>query len=148
MPLSATERIQFYQIAGIPTGGGGLILTSLVHVPFSNTQNWEPTYNVGDFTALVTAIDAKLTAASADAVTRLQSLITRYMEIEVSPVKVNQTATGAAGVIADHSRERENIRQTISNVIGMAIPEGGFISEVQRTYGKSMARWVSSVNDR
>lgn len=148
MALSATEKIQFYQIVGLPAAGSGLVLTSLVHVPFSNTQSWEPTWNVGDFSDLITAVDAKLAAATAEQITRMQSLITRFMEIEVSPVQIRQTATGAAGIIADHGKERENIRQTLANVLGLAVPEGGFISEIQRVYGKSLARWVSSIGDR
>jgi len=148
MALSATERIQFFQIVGLPAEASGLVITSLVHVPFSNTQSWEPTYNVGDMSDLIDAIDAKLTAATAEQVTRMQSLISRFMEIEVSPTKVTSSAAGTGGRLADHDVERENIRQALSNIIGLAVPEGGFIAEIQRTYGKSLARWVSNVGDR
>ena len=78
----------------------------------------------------------------------MQSLISRFMEIEVSPSKVTSSAAGTGGRLADHDVERENIRQALSNIIGLAVPEGGFIAEIQRTYGKSLARWVSNVGDR
>lgn len=149
MALTATERARFMEVIGLPPSGGTIVVTSLVHWPFSNTQQWEPTFNVGDLSDLITAVDARLTAMSADTEAIVRTLLTRYTEIEVSPMKITTTVGGAGGNVIDHKTERENIRQRISNAVGLAVPEGGFLSEIQATYGKSLARWANSnVSDR
>jgi len=152
MALTADQRARFMEIIGLPPSGGTIVVTSLVHWPFSNTQQWEPTWNVGDLTDLITAVDARITAMSANTETIVTTLITRYTEIEVSPMKVTSAAGGAGGNLVDHELERENIRQRISNAAGIAVPKGGFLKEIQATYGDSVARWArgagGSVGDR
>ena len=149
MALTTAERARFMEVIGLPPSGGTIVVTSLVHFPFSNTQSWEPTYNVGDMTDLIVAIDARLTAMSSDTEDIVQALLIKYAEIEVSPMKITTTVGGAGGNIVDHATERENIRQRISNAVGLAVPEGGFLKEIQATYGKSLARWANNnVGDR
>ena len=149
MALTTAERARFMEVIGLPPSGGTIVVTSLVHWPFSNTQSWEPTYNIGDMTDLIAAVDARLTAMSADTETIVKNLLTRYAEIEVSPMKITTTVGGAGGNVIDHNTERENIRQRISNAVGLAVPEGGFLKEIQATYGKSLARWANSnISDR
>ena len=152
MALTADQRSRFMEIIGLPPSGGTIVVTSLVHWPFSNTQQWEPTWNVGDLTDLITAVDSRITAMSASTEAIVTGLIARYTEIEVSPMKVTSAAGGAGGNLVDHELERENIRQRISNAAGIAVPKGGFLKEIQATYGDSVARWArgagGSVGDR
>lgn len=149
MALTSDERAIFFEMIGLPPAGGSVVVTSLVHWPFSNTQSWEPTWNVGDLSGLITAIDARLTAMSSETESRIRDILTRFDVISSSPMKVTQAAGGAAGNLVNHEQERENLRQYASNLIGVAVPEGGFLKEIQRTYGKSLAKWASpGVNDR
>lgn len=152
MALTTAERARFFEIIGLPPSGGTIVVTSLVHWPFSNVQQWEPTWSVGDMTDLIAAVDGRLTAMSTDTESIVRTLLTRYAEIEVSPMKVTSAAGGAGGNLVDHELERENIRQRISNAIGAAVPKGGFLKEIAATYGDSVAKWArgcgGAVGDR
>lgn len=152
MALTASQRAKFFEIIGLPPSGGTIVITSLVHWPFSNLQTWEPSWNVGDMTDLITAIDARISAMSAETEAIVINLLTRFSEIEVSPMKVTSAAGGAGGNLVDHASEREEIRQRISNAAGIAVPKGGFLKEIQATYGDSVARWArgagGNVGDR
>jgi hypothetical protein len=145
MALTASQRARFFEILGLPPSGGTIVVTSLVHWPFSNTNSWEPTWNVGDMTDLISAVDARITAMSAETEAICITLITRYTEIEVSPMKVTSAAGGAGGNLVDHELERENIRQRMANAAGIAVPKGGFLKEIQATYGESVAKWARGV---
>jgi len=122
MALSATEKIQFYQIVGLPATGSGLVLTSLVHVPFSNTQSWEPTWNVGDFSDLITAVDAKLAAATAlDAMAASQSLIAKIFKTGTWSVDRSKISA-ALQAVAKSLRDAIDSEPSVG-VIEMAITE-------------------------
>lgn len=152
MAFTADERGGIFEIMGLPQTGGSIVVTSLVHWPFSNTQSWEPTWNVGDLSGLITALNTSITAvegSSAEGSIRTEWI--RWNEIKHSPMKVTQAAGGAGGNLVDHKTERENIRQIIANALAFACPQGGYLAEIQATYGKSVAQWAKAgggVGDR
>ena len=148
MALSEVYVVKLLEMWGLPPAGGTITVTALVHWPFSNSQSWESTYNAGDITALVAACRTNISNLTTESQTLITPIIDRFEEIKYSPMKVTSAAGGAGGNLVDHAKERENLRQLTANLCGVAVPEGGFLAETQRTYGKSLAKWASSINDR
>lgn len=144
MALSADRIVVLKgEILGLPPEASGTIVTALTHFPFSNTQTWEPGFNIGDYTNLMARIDTILAAMSAAQESRVATLIDEFTVIATSPLKVDKAAEGAGGTLVDHAEQRENIRQAVANNLGIAVPRGGFLAEVRATYGASLAQWTS-----
>jgi len=151
MPLSAARRVTLIgEILGLPLDANGTIVTALTHFPFSNVQVWEPAFNHGTYTNLIAAIDAKLLAMTAEAQAAIESLVDEFLPIHTSPLKVDGSVDGSKGRLIDHEAQRENIRQSCANILGIAVPRGGFLAEVRATYGASLAQWTNApgIRDR
>ena len=136
MPLSDENKVLLYEALGIPSLGTGTIIDSLSHIPPSISAEWDTTYSTGDFTNVVTQVEARLTAATAYMLTRLATLLTEYSAIATSPMQLSQGGGGEVGRVIDHPTQRENIRQHIGDILGLAVPNGGFSAESKRLYGR------------
>ena len=148
MALSTTEQSTLFQIMSLPENGACLIVTALVHWPYSSTQTWNPNYNTGDMSNMVAAIRNLMTTCSAGQETALKARIVDWNTVgPCNPLKVEAVAGGPSGCLVDNDKLRQNIRVEVGNVLGVAVPPGGFLAEVQATYGKSLAP-ANSLGDR
>ena len=93
-------------------------------------------------------IDAKLVVMTAETQSAIESLIDEFLPIHTSPLKVQGSVDGSKGTLVDHEAQRENIRQACANILGVAVPRGGFLAEVRATYGASLAQWVNQAGIR
>lgn len=134
MALTDAQVSTIFEIIALPESGTTTLITDLVHYPYSNTGTWEPGWNVGDLSALVTRIKANIAAMSSTTEARVTSLLDDWDEMGSSNLKVTASQQ-AAGVLVDYKGQREHIREEIGNLIGLAVPKGGFIGEMQRIYG-------------
>lgn len=152
MAFTAAEKSTIYEVFGIPENGYSVNTLSLVHAPYSNVGVWNPTYNTGDFTTLLASIATQITRVEAIATceVRVRALLTRWDEIGTSSMTtVEKSPSGAEGSIFDAEKERQNIRVRLSNLVGVSVPKGGFLAEIEATYGKSAGKMVnSSMGDR
>lgn len=122
MALTAAQITQVYEIFGVPQNGVGQIVGAIA-TPFG------PVCDSCDVSALVSKIDARLAALTATQITRVSSLLTRWDAVtSSSPLRV-EGSSGARGTVADHPAERALIRTALSNLIGVAVPAGGFAAE-------------------
>ncbi len=133
MSLSAAQITQVYEIFAVPQNGSGAIVSAIA-TPFG------PVMDVCDATAIVTQIDAKLAALTDTQITRVSTLLTRWDLItSTSPLSVSPT-NAKHGTAADHPAERAAIRTALSNLVGVAVPSGGFVAEVMRVNQTSIVR--------
>jgi len=134
MALTDAQVSTIFEIIALPESGTTTLITDLVHYPYSNTATWEPGWNVGDLSELVTRIKTNISAMGDTTETLVISLIDDWDSLGSSNLKVT-TSQQAAGVLVDYAGQREHIRTEIGNLIGLAVPKGGFIGEMQRVYG-------------
>jgi hypothetical protein len=126
MSLTAAQISQVYEILGVPQGGAGEIVGSIATL-------FGPAVDAYDMSAIVTRIDAKISALSAEQIDRVTALLSRHAAIgSSSPLQVSASSGGARGTLADHPAERETIRTALGNLLGVAVPSGGFIAEAKR----------------
>lgn len=129
--LTTDERAQIYEIARIPQGGDG-------YAAFALTSLWGPAGEPYDFSAVCTALDAKMTAATDAQCTRIRTHLTRWDDIGgTSQIQINKSSDGAEGTIVDDPGELEAIRRSIFNIIGFFCPRGGFLQQFERSNGVS-----------
>ena len=125
MPLTAAQITQVFEILGVPQNGSGDVYPSVATL-------FGPSFESYDMSAIVTRIGAKLAALSATQITRVTELLDRYTAITAtSPLQIHQS-DGSAGVIVNHPAERETVRTALGNVLGIAVPAGGFMAEARR----------------
>ena len=125
MPLSATQVTQVFEILGVPQDGSGDVFASVATL-------FGPAYETYDMAAIVARIDAKLAALTATQITRVTELLDRFNSITAtSPLQVEASSAGK-GTIVDHPKERDAIRIALGNVLGIAVPSGGFMAEARR----------------
>jgi hypothetical protein len=151
MPFTSAEKAVIYEILGLPRSGHTVNTLSLVHYPFSNVNSWNPTWNVGDMTSLLAAIDAAITAteAFADTVARVQAYLAKWDDLGgENEMRIESGQNGVTGVIVDSDQRRVNIRLRVANLLGISVPAGGYLHEIEAVYGKSLGRITQGHGDR
>jgi hypothetical protein len=125
MALTAAQTTQVFEILGVPEDGTGEVFASVATMFGAEFESY-------DMAAVVAKIGDKLEGLSASQEARVAELLARHAAISAtSPVKVRGSAK-ASGTLADHPAEREAIRVALGNVLGVAVPSGGFLAEAQR----------------
>jgi hypothetical protein len=125
MPLSSTQITQIFEIVGVPQDGNGAVFSSVATL-------FGPAYENYDMAAIVTQINTKLAALSATQITRCTELLDRFTAITAtSPLTISDSSAGK-GVIVNHPQERSSIRESLGNLLGIAVPSGGFMAEAKR----------------
>lgn len=122
MALDDAMKAKIRQIFGIPQVGNGYN----VHELATLFGPWGEEY---DFTAVLTELDGRLTAAAlvTETVNRITAVITDWDSIgSTSPLQIWKSSSGAEGVIVDYPQQRENIRLELSRLLGFNCPKGGF----------------------
>jgi hypothetical protein len=126
MALTAAQITQVYEILGVPQDGTGEIFGAVASI-------FGPEFETYDLSAVVAKINAKLSALTAEQIARVTTLLDRHTTIgNSSPLQVNAASGGARGTLADHPAEREAIRSALGNILGIAVPSGGFVAEAKR----------------
>jgi len=134
MALSAAQKTQVLEILGIPELGTGVSYPELTGAFGAGGEAY-------DMFRVVTQVSSLISAMSASQEDRVVALLTRHAAItSSSPLQVTGAAGGVRGVLVDHPAEREAIRAAIGNIVGVAVPSGGFVAEAGRR-----ARGVGSV---
>lgn len=131
MALSATNIAKTYRIFGIPQNGNAF-------VAFNLTSLYGPSGESFDFSTIVTALNTKLAAISAEQQTLIEALLTRWDSItSYDPLTVGKSGSGASGDLVNYPKERSAIRMELCNIIGFYCPEGGFHAEHSQGAGVS-----------
>jgi hypothetical protein len=126
MALTAEQRTQVFEILGIPESLAGWVLVDV-------TGEVGPGSATTDLSAMKDLIDGFLNVLTATKEARVVELLARYAAISASsPLQVRGGAGGARGVLVDHPAERELLRDALSTVIGVVVPQGGFVAEAKR----------------
>lgn len=132
MALTVDEIAQVYEIAGIPQNGDGF-------AAFALSSLWGPAGEAYDFSTIITALNAKITALSAAQCTRIRLYLTRWDDMGgTSQLMLSKSSDGAEGVVVNDPGEREAIRKTIFNLIGFFCPRGGFLTQFE--HGSKVSR--------
>lgn len=114
MALTAAQISQVYDIIELPQSGSALLQPTPGN-PFDHIPHYY------DASATVTAIDAKLAALTAEQITRVGTLLTRWDSItSTSPTRILDKG---GSVLADHPEERRNIKGAIEHIIGLKLPK-------------------------
>lgn len=133
MALTAAQITQVYEIFGVPQGGSGAVVSAVATI-------FGPVCDSLDMSALVTKIDAKLAALGTTQLARVTALLLRWDAVtSTSPLRVTQSSA-TRGIAVDHPAERASIRVALSNIIGIAVPNGGFAAEAARCNQTTLAR--------
>jgi hypothetical protein len=123
--LTAAQVTQVFEVVGVPQDGVGEVFASVATLFGAEFESY-------DMSAVVARITAKLSALTASQESRVTNLLDRYTTISAtSPLQVRGSAK-TSGTLADHPAEREAIRAALGNVLGIAVPSGGFMAEAQR----------------
>lgn len=131
MTLTADQISQTYEIFGIPQGGTAFVASKLISL-------FGPSGESYDFSIVITALNTKLAALTTNQITRVEVLLTRWLEINgFTPLRVSKGSSGAEGELVNYENERNNIRRLMGNLIGFACPEGGFIESLQAGQGNN-----------
>lgn len=129
MALTAAQTTQVFKIYGIPQSGSG----TLVYRMADNLS--VPLMQPFSFTAVVDALNAALAALTASQEAEVVALLTAWSDIgDYDELRVSQDG-GTAGRIVDRDVRRQNIRDTLANILGVAMPRGGFSTEARRLAG-------------
>lgn len=153
MSLSAEEITKCFEIIGLPQSGKMTVITGFTHIPGrSLAATWSPTYTEGDCADLVAKVTTKLTTElTATQETIVKALLANWDTIgSTSPLRVESAGvSGTSGVLHDAAKERRNIRNEIGQIIGLWVPDGGFIADAQANLARFMpAGGPGAVNDR
>lgn len=133
MALSAAQTTQLFEIFGVPQNGSGAVVSAVATI-------FGPVFESLDMSSLVTRINAKLIALSAEQIARVTTLLLRWDAVtSTSPLRVTQ-ASNTRGIAADHPAERVAIRAALSNIIGVSVPAGGFAAEAARANQTTLGR--------
>ena len=134
MPFTALEKTQIIsQVFAIPIGANGMIVTSITHLPPSMAMAWTVTYTEGQYTELVTQITTYLTNASDSTILLVRELLPKFKATIGNPMVVNKSGT-AEGVLIDYPKQHEMLRQEIAKLLGIWVPQGGFIRETEKLW--------------
>ena len=127
MPLTAAQTTQIFEILGIPESGSGDVFASLATL-------FGPAHETYDMAGVVTRVNARLAALSGTQLARVSELLDRHTTISAtSPLSVAQSSAGK-GTLVHHPAEREAIRHALGNILGIAVPAGGFMAEARRLF--------------
>jgi len=129
MSLTATQIAQIFKAFGVPQAGAGFAVAefSTLFGPFAETY---------DYSALVTALNARIAALNAEQETQAAALLAEWETItDYSELAVDQAA-GAGGTLSNHARRRDRIRDTLANLLGFYCPPGGFVASVRPRGGR------------
>jgi len=125
MALTAAQITQVFEVLGVPQDGTGEVFASVATLFGAEFESY-------DMSAVVARITAKLGALTSPQEARVTNLLDRHTAISAtSPLQVRGSAK-ASGTLADHPAERDAIRTALGNVVGLAVPSGGFMAEAQR----------------
>ena len=145
-PFSASQRLQILGILGVPLTGSSRDIMEMGH-RWPTISQYYPTWLVGDWSALITQVDEVLALCDADILARVSPFLSRWVEIENSPLIVKSSDT-SSGTIVDRPAERENIRRSLCNALGLYSPPGGYYDYVNTLYGDTASVVASGAGDR
>jgi hypothetical protein len=121
------EKALVFEILGVPQGGTGLLVPALSRRGDAPPQDWEPVYAEGDFGEIVARITARLDATTEAQRTRARELLAQWNELAPTATLELRGATEL-----DVARELDRIRAQLGNLLGVAVPRGGFVGEARR----------------
>lgn len=134
MALTNEQTTQVFKIFGLPQNG-------VAYVAFRLVSLTGPAAETFDFTAAVNGLGARLAALNAEQEAEVAALLSEWSALEADYSELRVYADGgSAGRLVDHPVRAEKLRATLSNLIGFAVPSGGFVAEVHRLNGGRIVR--------
>ncbi|MCZ7645295.1 MAG: hypothetical protein M5U26_08425 [Planctomycetota bacterium] len=128
MALSDANEILLFEVFGLPRAG------TAYEAQFVADWLRGPAGEAYDFSALTDQLEARLAVINADAA--LEARVAAVLADWPAPGEVEvYRQNGAAGILAHDGRLRQNIRDTLGNLIGFWAPDGGFVGEIKRRNG-------------
>ncbi len=126
MPLNTAQIAQIYEILGVPQHSSGSVLVGI-------TGSFGPVIETYDLNPVIDRIDACIATLQLDQANRILALLARHAVVSTTnPLQLTAASGGARGTIVDYPAEREAIRGALGNLLGIAVPTGGFVAEAQR----------------
>lgn len=135
-PFNTPETQLLHEIFGIPTVDSVFLVGELSHRNATIAREWDATYSTGNLTTIRTAFNAQLATISTDTRIAVLPLMDEWKAIRASPMRLDTGDAGETGVIADHEKNRELLRASIGNMLGIWCPKGGFFADATRDYGQ------------
>ena len=149
-PFTGVQVAQIFDVLGLPPQGTTVNTIALVLYPFSNVDSWNPTFNSGDISSLITKIKGQLAVCDTDTATIvINDLGTWYGSsgsngIRDSEMRINKAASGAEGQVIDDYERRRILRIRIANNLGISVPKDGFLAELESVYGRGLKEFRAS----
>ena len=124
MPLTDSQKDGVREILGVPASAPWNV-EQLVGLYGSVAETY-------DLTRVISELNTKLAAVTADEELRVEALLARWLAIGATS-QLRVTAAGTTrGVLVDAPAERDAIRAALANAIGFSVPAGGFAAEMER----------------
>ena len=141
MAFSNRHKALTYELFGIPRTGDADIATTLVGygspIDSSGDKQYLATYTGSDHSALVTLIDARITAIEGlsdnGTENRIKTHLDRYDEIASSVLRIDKSPNGE-GLVADDEMEVKKIRELVGSNMGLWSVGGGWAEQVQKAW--------------
>jgi hypothetical protein len=124
MPLTDAQVTQAFELAGLPQQGAAVVGRGL-------TDPSGPVLETFDLAALKDALNARLAALSAGQEAELLAILSAWAAVADLP-EAQVTGGAGGGVLLDAEARRRALRRRLSDLVGFAVPDGGFAREAER----------------
>jgi hypothetical protein len=127
-PNDAALVFEVAEVLGVPQDRPERVTTSLSELPPALAARWEETWTAGDFTAVVTQIQAAIEAITEPQRVKKRLLLARWAQLHLALISEAQD-----GVKLHFECEMDRVRERLGNLLGIAVPPGGFLAERRET---------------
>jgi hypothetical protein len=141
--FSAQQVNAIHDLLGLPLHGVTLAVTALFYYPYSQLEQWQPTWQHGDLTKLIADLHNGMLLCSQYQVDLIQEDLELWRRIRVSPMKIASAANQVTGNVVDHEEQRKLVRLRVANLLGVLIPAGGYLHEAEAVLGRSLSEFMS-----
>lgn len=123
--MTSATRTKVFLIFGVPEKNTAFVAQPLIH-------GLGPAGATYDLETLKAQIDAACAAVTAEQDAEVTALVTAWDAVTpYRELKVTGDG-GSTGTLLDDDKRRKNIRRALSNLLGVAVPSGGFEAEARR----------------
>ena len=141
--FSAQQVNWIHDLIGIPLHGATVNVTALVMYPYSQLENWQPTWSKGNLINLIKDLHTNMALCSQFQVDMIEDDLRLWRRIRTSPMKIASAANQVTGQVVDHEETRKLVRLRVSNALGVLVPAGGYMHEMEAVLGRSLSEFMA-----
>ena len=141
--FSAQQVNWIHDLIGIPLHGATVNVTALVMYPYSQLEQWQPTWSKGNLINLINDLHANMALCSQFQVDQIEEDLCLWRRVRTSPMKIKTAANQVSGVITDAEETRKLVRLRVSNALGVLVPAGGYMHEMEAVLGRSLSEFMT-----